>query len=206
MLSRVTSGAVMGIDAYVVDVEVDVTGRGLPFFSTVGLPDTAVKESRDRVRAALKNNGYDFPLKQIVVNLAPAGVRKEGAAFDLPIAVGIIASEGLIDQAMHDGYMIVGELSLDGRIKPVKGALPMAVKAAEGGMRGLILPVENAREAAVVEGIPVYGAARNSPERPWTCPGSSGRAAATPRTSPRSRARSTSSARSRSRRPGGTTY
>ena len=91
MLSKVISSAVTGIDAYLVDVEVDVAARGLPFFSTVGLPDTAVKESKDRVRAALKNNGFDFPLKQIIINLAPANVKKEGSAFDLPIAIGIIA-------------------------------------------------------------------------------------------------------------------
>ena len=148
----------MGIDAYVVDVEVDVTARGLPYFATVGLPDAAVKESKDRVRAALKNNGFEFPLKQIVINLAPANVKKEGSAFDLPIALGIIASEGLLEQDSLTGYMIVGELSLDGRIKPVRGALPMAVKAAAEGLKGLILPYENAKEAAVVGGIDVLGA------------------------------------------------
>ncbi|MGA2191862.1 MAG: magnesium chelatase domain-containing protein, partial [Nitrospirota bacterium] len=158
MLSKILSSAVMGIDAYLVEVEVDVAARGLPFFSTVGLPDMAVKESKDRVRAALKNNGYDFPLKQIVINLAPANVKKEGSAFDLPIAVGIIAAEGLLEQDMLDGYMLVGELSLDGRIKPVRGALPMAVKAKEAGLKGLILPADNAKEAAVVEGVDIYGA------------------------------------------------
>jgi magnesium chelatase family protein len=158
LLSRVLSSAVMGIDAYMVDVEVDVAARGLPFFSTVGLPDMAVKESKDRVRAALKNNGFDFPLKQIVINLAPANVKKEGSAFDLPIAVGIIAAEGLLEQGSLDGFMLVGELSLDGRIKPVRGALPMAVKAREAGLKGLVLPADNAREAAVVEGVTVYGA------------------------------------------------
>ena len=158
MLSKITSSAVMGIDAYVVDVEVDVTARGLPYFATVGLPDAAVKESKDRVRAALKNNGFEFPLKQIVINLAPANIKKEGSAFDLPIALGIIASEGLLEQDKLTGYMIVGELSLDGRIKPVRGALPMAVKAAAEGFKGLVLPYENAREAAVVGGIDVFGA------------------------------------------------
>jgi magnesium chelatase family protein len=158
LLSKITSSAVMGIDAYVVDVEVDVTARGLPYFATVGLPDAAVKESKDRVRAALKNNGFEFPLKQIVINLAPANIKKEGSAFDLPIALGIIASEGLLEQDKLTGYMIVGELSLDGRIKPVRGALPMAVKAAAEGFKGLVLPYENAREAAVVGGIDVFGA------------------------------------------------
>ena len=148
----------MGIDAYLVEVEVDVTARGLPFFSTVGLPDAAVKESKDRVKAALKNNGFDFPLKQIVINLAPAGVKKEGSSFDLPIAVGIIAAEGLLEQASLDGYLLAGELSLDGRIKPVRGVLPMAVMAKEKGLKGMVLPKDNAREAAVVDGVPVYGA------------------------------------------------
>lgn len=157
MLSKITSSAVMGIDAYVVDVEVDVAARGLPFFSTVGLPDAAIKESKDRVRSALKNNGFDFPLKQIVINLAPANLKKEGSAFDLPIALGIICSEGLLEQSALEGYMIAGELSLDGRVKPIRGALPMAVKAREVGLKGIVMPMDNAREAAVVEGITVYG-------------------------------------------------
>ncbi|MBI5190159.1 MAG: YifB family Mg chelatase-like AAA ATPase [Nitrospirae bacterium] len=157
MLSKVLSSAIMGIDAYLVEVEVDVAARGLPFFSTVGLPDTAIKESKDRVRAALKNNGFDFPLKQIVINLAPANVKKEGSAFDLPIALGIIAAEGMLRQEDLDGYLFAGELSLDGRVKPVRGVLPMAVKAKEAGLRGLVIPAENAREAAVVEGLNVYG-------------------------------------------------
>jgi len=158
MLSKVLSSAVMGIDAYVVEVEVDVAARGLPFFSTVGLPDMAVKESKDRVRAALKNNGYDFPLKQIVINLAPANVKKEGSAFDLPIAIGIIAAEGLLTPEQTAGIMLVGELSLDGRIKPIRGALPMAVKAKEAGIKRIVIPHDNAKEAAVVDGVDVYGA------------------------------------------------
>ena len=157
MLSKIISSAVMGIDAYVVDVEVDVAARGLPFFSTVGLPDAAIKESKDRVRSALKNNGFDFPLKQIVINLAPANLKKEGSAFDLPIALGIICSEGILEQSSLEGYMIAGELSLDGRVKPIRGALPMAVKAREAGLKGIVMPLDNAREAAVVEGIAVYG-------------------------------------------------
>jgi len=158
VLSKVLSSAVMGIDAYLVEVEVDVAARGLPYFSTVGLPDAAVKESKDRVRAALKNNGFDFPLKQIVINLAPANVKKEGSSFDLPIAIGIIAAEGLLTQEELGGLLFIGELSLDGRIKPVRGVLPMAVRAKEAGLKGVILPAENANEAAVVEGVTVYGA------------------------------------------------
>jgi magnesium chelatase family protein len=123
----------------------------------VGLPDAAVKESRDRVRAALKNIGFNFPLKQITVNLAPADLKKEGSAFDLPIAVGIIASEGLIEPEAFQDYLFTGELSLDGRIKPVRGALSMALMVRDKGLRGLILPMENAPEAAVVEGVRVFG-------------------------------------------------
>lgn len=157
MLSKVLSATLIGIDAHTVEVEVDITARGLPHFSTVGLPDAAVKESKDRVRTALKNTGFNFPLKQITVNLAPADIRKEGSAFDLPIAIGITVAEGIIEQAAVKGYIISGELSLDGRIKSVKGALSMAIKARGDRLRGLILPRQNAREAAVVEGIPVYG-------------------------------------------------
>ncbi len=157
MLSKILSAALIGIDAHVVEVEVDITARGLPHFSTVGLPDAAVKESKDRVRAALKNTGFNFPLKQITVNLAPADIKKEGSAFDLPIAIGITVAEGVIEPHAIEGYMISGELSLDGRIKPVKGALSMAISAKERKLRGLILPEENAKEAAVVNGIQVFG-------------------------------------------------
>jgi magnesium chelatase family protein len=163
MLSNVLSASVVGIDAYKVEVEVDISSRGLPHFSMVGLPDAAVKESRDRVRASLKNIGFNFPLKQITVNLAPADLKKEGSAFDLPIAVGIVASEGLIEQEALNGYVFTGELSLDGRIKPVRGALSMALLVRDAGYRGLILPVENAPEAAVVSGVNVYGI-RSLPE------------------------------------------
>jgi magnesium chelatase family protein len=157
MLSKILSATLVGIDAHVVEVEVDITSRGLPHFSTVGLPDTAVKESKDRVRAALKNTGFNFPLKQITVNLAPADIKKEGSAFDLPIAIGITVAEGIIEPSAINGYMISGELSLDGRIKPIKGALSIAIKAREQNLRGLILPADNAKEAAVVSGVPVYG-------------------------------------------------
>lgn len=157
MLSKIQSASVVGIDAHAVEVEVDITSRGLPHFSMVGLPDVAVKESRDRVRPALKNVGFNFPLKQITVNLAPADLKKEGSSFDLPIAVGIIAAEGIIDSGLANGYLFTGELSLDGRIKPVRGALSMAILARAMGLKGLILPRENAPEAAVVNGINVYG-------------------------------------------------
>lgn len=156
MLSKVISSAVLGIDAYPVEVEVDISSRGLPFFSTVGLPDAAVKESKERVRAALKNTGFDFPLRQIVVNLAPADIKKEGSAFDLPIAIGMLIAEGVLAQDTVRDYLIVGELSLDGRVKPVRGALSMAVLAKKAGYRGMLLPAENAHEAAVVEAVNIY--------------------------------------------------
>ncbi|UCD35607.1 MAG: YifB family Mg chelatase-like AAA ATPase [Nitrospiraceae bacterium] len=157
MLSKILSATLIGIDAHVVEVEVDITSRGLPHFSTVGLPDAAVKESKDRVRTALKNTGFNFPLKQVTINLAPADIKKEGSAFDLPIAIGIAVAEELIGPEPVKGYLISGELSLDGRIKPIRGALSMALKARDEKLRGLILPRQNAREAAVVSDIPVYG-------------------------------------------------
>ncbi len=157
MLSRVLSAYVIGIDAHLIEVEADIASRGLPHFSMVGLPDAAVKESRDRIKAALKNIGFNFPLKQITINLAPADMKKEGSSFDLPIAIGIVAAEGIIPQNRLNDYIMTGELSLDGRIKPVKGALPIALEAKRLGYKGLILPAENAAEAAVVSGIAVYG-------------------------------------------------
>jgi magnesium chelatase family protein len=156
MLAKVVSSAVYGLDGYLVDVEVDIA-QGLPMFSVVGLPDLAVKESRDRVRAAMKNTGLNFPIKKITVNLAPADVKKEGSAFDLPMAIGILVAEDGLAPERVAPYAIVGELSLDGRIRPVRGALPMALAAKRHGMRGLILPRVNAREAAIVEGLSVVG-------------------------------------------------
>lgn len=157
MLSKVLSASILGIDAHRVEVEVDISSRGLPHFSMVGLPDAAVKESRDRVRAALKNIGFQFPLKQITVNLAPADLKKEGSSFDLPIAVGILASEGIIPPEALGGYVLTGELSLDGRIKPVRGALSMALMVRAARAKGVILPAENAPEAAVVTDVQVFG-------------------------------------------------
>ena len=115
MLSKVISATLVGIEAYLVDVEVDITSRGLPHFSMVGLPDTAVKESRDRVKAALKNTNFIFPLKQITINLAPADIKKEGTSFDLPIAIGMLSSEGVVPVEVLKDYSVTGELSLDGR-------------------------------------------------------------------------------------------
>lgn len=155
MLARVLSSATLGIDAYAVEVEVDLSG-GLPFFSTVGLPDNAIKESKDRVRSAIRNSGYRFPAKRITVNLAPADIKKEGTAFDLPVAAAILKAEGVITADGLDEYCMVGELSLDGRVKPVRGALSVAV-CARALNKKLIVPFDNQREAAVVEGAAVYG-------------------------------------------------
>lgn len=152
MLAKVLSSAVLGVDAYIVDVEVDIR-QGLPTFQTVGLPEAAVKESKDRVKSAINNAGYRFPEDRITVNLAPADIKKEGTAFDLPIAVGILAATGVVPHHRLAEYLILGELSLGGRIKPVRGSLPVALAARNAGLRGTILPERNAPEAAVVSGI-----------------------------------------------------
>ena len=156
MLATAVSGALVGIDGLLVEVEVDVA-LGLPQFTTVGLPEGAVRESKDRVRSAIKNSGYEFPARRITVNLAPADVKKEGAAYDLPIALGILAAEGWLTKEQLQSYAILGELSLDGRVKPVHGALPLAVMARDKGLTGLIVPTENAAEAAVVDEVAVFG-------------------------------------------------
>jgi len=155
MLSIGLSSAVLGIEAYSVKVEVDISS-GLPSFSTVGLPDTAIRESKDRVLAAIKNSGYEFSMRRITVNLAPAAVKKEGAAFDLPIALGILAATGQLSQERLERYIVLGELSLDGSVRKVKGVLPIALAAREANVDGLILPEGNRKEAAVVEGVDVF--------------------------------------------------
>ena len=157
MLAKVLSSAVLGIDAYPVEVEVDITS-GLPTFTTVGLPEAAVKESKERVKSAVNNSGYRFPADRITVNLAPADIKKEGTGFDLPIALGILAATGIIPQEQLSRYLVLGELSLDGRIKPVKGSLPMALAAKAAGYSAIIVPFENRREAAVVRNIDVFAA------------------------------------------------
>jgi magnesium chelatase family protein len=156
MLARVNSGALRGVDAYLVEVEVDLA-PGLSYFATVGLPEIAVKESKDRVRAALKNSGYKFPGNRITINLAPADVRKEGTGFDLPVAVGILTAQGIVPQESLEKYLIFGELSLDGRLKPTRGILSMALATRQAGL-ALILPRDNAREAAVVQGLEIFPA------------------------------------------------
>jgi magnesium chelatase family protein len=155
MLARVRSAAVFGIDASPVVIEVDIS-FGLPGLTMVGLPDTSVRESRDRIRSAIRNSGFDFPQHRITVNLAPADVRKAGASFDLPIALGILAAAGLIARRDADDVLILGELSLDGGIQPARGVLPIAVAARRRGFKGLLLPAPNSREAAVVNGLELY--------------------------------------------------
>ncbi len=157
MLARVRSAAVLGIDAYLVDVETDIA-NGLPTFATVGLPHGAVREGRERVYAAIANTGYTFPLKRITVNLAPADVRKEGSAFDLPIAVGILAATDQIGTERLGHVVVLGELGLEGAIRPVRGALPVALAARAAGADALVLPKENLAEAGVVSGLRVLGA------------------------------------------------
>src|SRR5256885_2243687 len=157
MLARVRSAAVLGIDAYLVDVETDIA-NGLPTFATVGLPQGAVKEGRERVYAALANTGYTFPLKRITVNLAPADIRKDGSAFDLPIAVGILAATEQIANDRLTRVVVLGELGLEGAIRPVRGALPVALAARAAGIESLVLPRENVSEAGVVTGLRVLGA------------------------------------------------
>ena len=154
MVSRIHSGALSGIDGYLVEVEVNLSA-GLPAMSIVGLPDAAVKESGDRVNAAIKNTQLELPLRKITVNLAPADIRKEGSAFDLPIALGILAANGLINSNRLNNFVILGELSLDGRVKPVRGILSLTAMARDQGMEGILVPVSNAPEAAVVEGVNV---------------------------------------------------
>lgn len=156
MLARILSGALLGIDAYPVEVEVDIS-QGLPQFATVGLPEGAVKESKDRVKSAIRNAGYEFPVRRITINLAPADIKKDGAAFDLPMAVGILSATGVIKPRHEPPLVFLGELSLDGRIKPIRGALPLAAAARQWPVSGLVLPEENACEAALVDGVPVYG-------------------------------------------------
>src|SRR5438034_1337528 len=162
MLFRTQSAAVYGIDASLVDVEVDLTPirneTDTPAtVIIVGLPDPAIRESRERIRAAINNSAFFFPFHKTTINLAPADIRKEGASFDLPIALGILGANGDLGNAEHlTDIVSVGELSLDGRVRPIRGALPVAMRAREAAIKYLILPEENAREAAVVKGVDVY--------------------------------------------------
>ncbi|RMF69555.1 MAG: ATP-binding protein [Calditrichaeota bacterium] len=155
MFSKVLSAAVLGIDAYIVIVEAHLEGQ-LPSLTIVGLPEGAVRESKERVNAAIKNSGFAFPQKRITINLAPADIKKEGSAFDLPIAVGVLAATGRVNPKALEDYVILGELSLDGSLRPIRGALPIALCVKQAGYRGLILPRANAKEAAISKEVEVY--------------------------------------------------
>jgi len=162
MLFKTLSAAVFGIDAYPVEVEVDISA-GMPNFTTVGLPDAAVRESRERIKSAIKNCGLDFPFQAITVNLAPADVKKEGSGFDLSIALGILGTTGVLLKNDLKNTLFLGELSLDGSLRPVKGALSIATMARQKGLRKMVVPLENANEAAVVQDVEVFGL-RSLPE------------------------------------------
>jgi magnesium chelatase family protein len=169
MFVKITSGAVMGVNGYIVDVEVDVAS-GLPSFDVVGLPDSAVKESRERVRAAIRNADFTFPIKRITVNLAPADTRKSGPAFDLPIAVGLLICSGALNETFAENTFFAGELSLDGAIRPITGVLPMLLAARDAGITACYIPAENAREASLVTGMTVYPLEHILQLQPGTAP------------------------------------
>ncbi|WP_370100054.1 YifB family Mg chelatase-like AAA ATPase [Xanthomarina gelatinilytica] len=155
MLKKVFGSAVFGVEATTITVEVNVdTGVG---YHLVGLPDNAIKESNYRIAAALQNNGFKIPVKKIIINMSPADLRKEGSAYDLTLAIGILAATNQIQAEDLEDFLIMGELSLDGSLQPIKGALPIAIKAKEEGFKGFILPKQNAKEAAIVSGLNVYG-------------------------------------------------
>ncbi|MHC4782703.1 MAG: magnesium chelatase domain-containing protein, partial [Planctomycetota bacterium] len=157
MLAKLFSVTLEGIEGILCEVEVDVSTHAIPKPTIVGLPDAAVKESVERVRSAIINSGYNYPDMPYLVNLAPADVKKEGPAFDLPIALGVLACTGALVSDTLGDFVVVGELALDGRIRRVDGVLSMAMTAAQKGYKGIIVPLENADEAAVVQGLEVYG-------------------------------------------------
>src|SRR4051795_9544925 len=154
MLASLRTAAVFGVDACPIHVEVDVS-FGFPSFTMVGLPDASVRESRDRVRSAIRNSGFEFPPHRVTVNLAPADVRKAGASFDLPIALGILAASGIVERRLIADLVLLGELSLDGSIHATRGVLPTAAAARRDGVTGILLPAGNAGEAAIVAGLEI---------------------------------------------------
>ena len=157
MLSIIKSMSLIGLEGYLVNIEIDVSA-GIPCWDIVGLPDVSVKEAKERVRTAIKNSGYDMQSRKIVVNLSPADIKKEGSFFDLPIAIGILACSGNINKKSIEDTIFIGELSLDGKINKVNGVLPMCIEAKKLGIKRVILPIENTKEAAVVKEIEVIGA------------------------------------------------
>lgn len=156
MLSIIKSMGLLGLEGYLIDVEVDVS-TGIPDWQIVGLPDAGLKEAKQRVKTAIKNAGYDFPSRKIVVNLAPANTRKEGSMFDLPIAIGILMNNGQIKRQNLDNTIIIGELSLDGKLNKVNGVLPITIEAKKLGIKRIILPKENAKEASIIKGMQIIG-------------------------------------------------
>ena len=156
MLARLNSVALVGIEGIICEVEVDIAKGGIEKPLIVGLPDAAVKESLERMRSAVVNSGYKYPLYNPLINLAPADIKKAGPAFDLPIAIGILAASGVVPAQTLKNYVIAGELALDGRVRPINGVLSMAMTAAKAGFAGILVPVENAAEAAVVQDIEVF--------------------------------------------------
>lgn len=157
MVNKVTTATTIGLDAYKITVEIDVI-NSIPSISIVGLPDAAINEARDRVRSAIKNSGYTFPAKKVVINLAPADIKKVGTNFDLPIAVGILVEEGIIEPEKIKDYAFLGELSLDGEIRGINGVLPLVLGLKNFGIKNVIVPESNSNEAALVDGINIYGA------------------------------------------------
>ena len=157
MVNRVQTATGIGLNAYKIWVETDVI-NSLPAFSIVGLPDTAVNEARDRVKSAIKNSNFTFPSRKVVINLAPADIKKNGTGFDLPIAIGILIEEEVLTQEQVNDYAFIGELALDGLIRPIAGMLPLVLGLKEVGVKNVIVPAENVKEAALIEGINVYGA------------------------------------------------
>lgn len=158
MLVKTFGSAVFGIESTTITIEVNID-KGVSFI-LVGLPDSAVKESQQRIKAALTNNGYKYPMKEITINMAPADIRKEGSTFDLSIALGILGASDQVNVDFFNQFIVLGELSLDGSLKPMKGILPIALKAKEEGFKGIILPKENVKEAAIVDGLEIYGASK----------------------------------------------
>ena len=157
MLSITKSMALHGLEGFLIDVQVDISS-GMPSWDVVGLPDVSVKESKERVRTAIKNSGYELFSRKIVVNLAPANIKKEGSIFDLPIAVGILKSLEVITQNQNDDILMIGELSLNGSLNPINGALPICIEAKKQGIKKIILPKQNEKEASIIDGMEILGA------------------------------------------------
>ncbi len=156
MIAKVSTAALLGIDGFTIELEVDLARSGMPAFAMVGLAEGAVRESKERVFSALKNFGFKLPPSRITVNIAPADIRKEGSAYDLPLALGLLVGAEVIPQERLLGLYLAGELSLFGDLKPVPGVLPLALRALEAGARGMVVPEANGREAAVVQGLPIF--------------------------------------------------